>query len=112
MTYSYSYRVGSVKLLGLARLLGIWRASVYKLVFRELLIFCRALYGNELRVPLLLQSPVQKKIFEKIVVYSGTFESILRSPSSRLLRHRGFQALSVGRSTAYIHGAIGLSCGF
>ncbi|PAA86936.1 hypothetical protein BOX15_Mlig021303g1 [Macrostomum lignano] len=77
MTYSYSYRVGSVKLLGLARLLGIWRASVYKLVFRELLIFCVLYTATSCVYRLLLQSPVQKKIFEKIVVYSGTFESIL-----------------------------------
>uniref|UniRef100_A0A1I8HS65 Bestrophin homolog n=1 Tax=Macrostomum lignano TaxID=282301 RepID=A0A1I8HS65_9PLAT len=76
MTYSYSFRVTTVRLFGLARLLTIWRASVYKLVFLELLIYC-LLYATGSCVYRFALSQTQKKLFEKVVVYCGTLENVL-----------------------------------
>lgn len=39
MTVSYQYKVASSTSGGFTRLLFLWRGSLYKLIYRELLIF-------------------------------------------------------------------------
>ena len=39
MTIIYQYRVATTSLGGFLKLLGAWRGSVYKLLFKELLLF-------------------------------------------------------------------------
>ena len=40
MTIIYQYKVATTSLCGFFKLLGCWRGSVYKLMFKETLIFC------------------------------------------------------------------------
>ena len=44
MTIIYQYRVATASLCGFLRLLVAWRGSVYKLIYKETLIFA-SLYG-------------------------------------------------------------------
>ncbi|XP_065220547.1 bestrophin-4-like [Planococcus citri] len=76
MTVSYQYKVASSTSGGFTRLLFMWRGSLYKLIYRELLIFLLAfdilsvLYRN-------LFSIEQKKFFERLVKYCDTFISLI-----------------------------------
>ena len=45
MTITYQFRVANTTLGGFVKLLGMWKGSVYKLVYKEMLIFS-ALYAT------------------------------------------------------------------
>ncbi|GFT75025.1 bestrophin-3 [Nephila pilipes] len=92
MTISYSLDVSKARFCGFTKLLGRWKGSIYKILWREFLIFCLAyailslIYRNCL-------DPEQKIIFEKIVVFVDTFTDLI--PLSFVL---GFYvSLVVGR---------------
>nr|XP_018911151.1 PREDICTED: bestrophin-2-like isoform X1 [Bemisia tabaci]XP_018911160.1 PREDICTED: bestrophin-2-like isoform X1 [Bemisia tabaci]XP_018911165.1 PREDICTED: bestrophin-2-like isoform X1 [Bemisia tabaci] len=76
MTVSYQYEVASSTSGGFTKLLFMWRGSLYKLIYRELLLFLAAfgclsaLYRN-------LFTPDQKRVFEKIVAYCDTFITLI-----------------------------------
>ncbi|KAK3914123.1 Bestrophin-2 [Frankliniella fusca] len=76
MTVSYQYEVASSTSGGFTRLLFMWRGSLYKLIYRELLLFLlafgilSALYRNLFTVD-------QKRLFEKVVVYCDTFINLI-----------------------------------
>lgn len=40
MTVSYTLEVANVRLGGFSRLLFRWKGSIYKLIYKELLVFC------------------------------------------------------------------------
>ncbi|XP_046592153.1 bestrophin-2 isoform X3 [Neodiprion lecontei] len=76
MTVSYQYEVASSTSGGFTRLLLMWRGSLYKLIYRELLLFLvlfailSTLYRN-------VFTATQKRDFEQIVVYCDTFISLI-----------------------------------
>lgn len=76
MTVSYQYEVASSTSGGFTRLLFMWKGSLYKLIYRELLLFLAAfailsaLYRNAF-------TEEQKRLFEKVVVYCDTFINLI-----------------------------------
>uniref|UniRef100_A0A6A7FZC2 Bestrophin homolog n=3 Tax=Hirondellea gigas TaxID=1518452 RepID=A0A6A7FZC2_9CRUS len=72
MTVSYQYHVASSTSGGFTRLLFRWKGSLYKLVYRELVIFviCYGLMSILYRHILTVD---QKRSFEKVVMYCDTF---------------------------------------
>ncbi|XP_073993084.1 bestrophin-4-like isoform X2 [Rhodnius prolixus] len=76
MTVSYQYEVASSTSGGFTRLLFMWRGSLYKLIYRELLLFLiafgllSALYRNAFTLE-------QKRLFEKVVIYCDTFINLI-----------------------------------
>ncbi|CAH1405556.1 unnamed protein product [Nezara viridula] len=76
MTVSYQYEVASSTSGGFTRLLFMWRGSLYKLIYRELILFLvlfgilSALYRNAF-------SPEQMRIFEKAVLYCDSFIQLI-----------------------------------
>ena len=76
MTVSYQYEVASSTSGGFTRLLFMWRGSLYKLIYRELLLFL-ALFGSISAVYRHVLSEEQKRSFEKIVVYCDTFINLI-----------------------------------
>jgi predicted membrane chloride channel (bestrophin family) len=76
MTVSYQYEVASSTSGGFTRLLFMWRGSLYKLIYRELLLFL-ALFGAISALYRHALSVDQKKAFEQIVVYCDTFINLI-----------------------------------
>ncbi|CAG5099627.1 Similar to BEST2: Bestrophin-2 (Homo sapiens) [Cotesia congregata] len=76
MTVSYQYEVASSTSGGFTRLLFMWRGSLYKLIYRELLLFLvvfgiiSVIYRHALTTP-------HKRAFERIVIYCDTFVSLI-----------------------------------
>ncbi|KAM9251611.1 bestrophin-2a [Cariama cristata] len=68
MTVTYTSRVATARFGGFSRLLLLWRGSIYKLLYRELLLFLVAYLGLSLAYRFLL-SEAQKRLFEKLVLY-------------------------------------------
>ncbi|KAK3787173.1 hypothetical protein RRG08_009384 [Elysia crispata] len=67
MTIIYQYRVATTSLGGFLKLLRAWRGSVYKLLYKELIIFI-SLYALVSMVYRLALAPPQKRQFESLVV--------------------------------------------
>ncbi|OXU29454.1 hypothetical protein TSAR_000846 [Trichomalopsis sarcophagae] len=76
MTVSYQYEVASSTSGGFTRLLFMWRGSLYKLIYRELLLFL-ALFGTISALYRNVLSVEQKRSFEQIVVYCDTFINLI-----------------------------------
>ncbi|KAF7394945.1 hypothetical protein HZH66_008119 [Vespula vulgaris] len=76
MTVSYQYEVASSTSGGFTRLLLMWRGSLYKLIYRELVLFVimfaslSAIYRHAL-------TDLQKREFEKFVIYCDTFINLI-----------------------------------
>ncbi|XP_066426550.1 bestrophin-2a [Molothrus aeneus] len=68
MTVTYTSRVATARFGGFSRLLLLWRGSIYKLLYRELLLFLTAYLGLSLAYRFLL-SEEQRRLFEKLVLY-------------------------------------------
>ncbi|XP_074786270.1 bestrophin-2a isoform X3 [Athene noctua] len=68
MTVTYTSRVATARFGGFSQLLLLWRGSIYKLLYRELLLFLVAYLGLSLAYRFLL-SEAQKRLFEKLVLY-------------------------------------------
>ncbi|XP_074386222.1 LOW QUALITY PROTEIN: bestrophin-2a [Zonotrichia albicollis] len=68
MTVTYTSRVATARFGGFSRLLLLWRDSIYKLLYRELLLFLAAYLGLSLAYRFLL-SEEQRRLFEKLVLY-------------------------------------------
>ncbi|XP_065520527.1 bestrophin-2 isoform X3 [Lathamus discolor] len=68
MTVTYTSRVATTRFGGFSRLLLLWRGSIYKLLYRELLLFLTAYLVLSLAYRFLL-SEAQKRLFEKLVLY-------------------------------------------
>ncbi|XP_067678705.1 bestrophin-4-like isoform X1 [Haliotis asinina] len=76
MTIIYQYRVATTSLGGFVKLLAAWKGSVYKLMFKEMLIFGCMYTSISLLYRLLLTEP-QRRIFEKIVIHCNSFTSLI-----------------------------------
>nr|XP_027225361.1 bestrophin-4-like [Penaeus vannamei] len=72
MTVSYQYEVASSTSGGFTRLLFKWKGSLYKLVYRELFVFC-LVYGVMSCVYRYFFNTTQKRSFEKVVMYCDTY---------------------------------------
>ncbi|XP_014118455.1 PREDICTED: bestrophin-2-like [Pseudopodoces humilis] len=68
MTVTYTSRVATARFGGFSQLLLLWRGSIYKLLYRELLLFLTAYLGLSLAYRFLL-SESQRRLFEKLVLY-------------------------------------------
>ncbi|KAF7996243.1 hypothetical protein HCN44_001875 [Aphidius gifuensis] len=76
MTVSYQYQVASSTSGGFTRLLFMWRGSLYKLIYRELLLFL-SLFALISTVYRNFLNSADKKKFEKIVIYCDTFIGLI-----------------------------------
>ncbi|XP_002735116.1 bestrophin-3-like [Saccoglossus kowalevskii] len=93
MTFSYSLQISHAKFFSFSRLLVIWRASIYKLIWPELLVFLSVYYALAMIYRLGLTEEYQKEIFESVCVYAAQGLKVI--PLSFLL---GFYvSLVVGR---------------
>ncbi|XP_054720236.1 bestrophin-4-like [Uloborus diversus] len=117
MTITYSLDVANTRFCGFAKLLGRWKGSIYKILWKELLVFTigYSLLSVTYRV---LLNEGQKRSFEHVVIYFETFIDLI--PLSFVL---GFYvSLVIGRwwsqydtipwpdrlcymIAAYVHGA-------
>ncbi|XP_063219310.1 uncharacterized protein LOC134529312 isoform X2 [Bacillus rossius redtenbacheri] len=76
MTVSYQYEVASSTSGGFTRLLFMWKGSLYKLIYRELLLFV-ASFGLLSALYRLAFTEPQKRLFEKAVMYCDTFINLI-----------------------------------
>ncbi|XP_066585672.1 bestrophin-4-like isoform X2 [Prorops nasuta] len=76
MTVSYQYEVASSTSGGFTRLLFMWRGSLYKLIYRELVLFL-VLFGLVSALYRHILTESQKKDFETIVIYCDTFIKLI-----------------------------------
>nr|XP_031831442.1 bestrophin-4-like isoform X1 [Nomia melanderi]XP_031831443.1 bestrophin-4-like isoform X1 [Nomia melanderi]XP_031831444.1 bestrophin-4-like isoform X1 [Nomia melanderi]XP_031831445.1 bestrophin-4-like isoform X1 [Nomia melanderi]XP_031831446.1 bestrophin-4-like isoform X1 [Nomia melanderi]XP_031831447.1 bestrophin-4-like isoform X1 [Nomia melanderi]XP_031831448.1 bestrophin-4-like isoform X1 [Nomia melanderi]XP_031831450.1 bestrophin-4-like isoform X1 [Nomia melanderi] len=76
MTVIYQYQVANSTRGGFTRLLFMWRGSLYKLIYRELLLFL-FLFAALSAIYRYLLNAVQKKEFEQIVIYCDNFINLI-----------------------------------
>lgn len=76
MTITYQFRVANTTLGGFVKLLGMWKGSVYKLVYKEMIIFA-LLYAAISLVYRLGLNEQQRLIFESIVLHCNNFTSLI-----------------------------------
>lgn len=76
MTVTYSLNVSKARLCGFAKLLLRWRGSIYKLLYREMIIFCGLYYGLSGLYRYVLK-PNQRVVFEKLTKYCETFTDLI-----------------------------------
>ncbi|KAL4229153.1 chloride channel [Mactra antiquata] len=76
MTIIYQYKVATTTFFGFFKLLRRWRGSVYKLMFKETIIFC-SLYTIISLTYRLALNPYQRKVFESIAEYCESYTSLI-----------------------------------
>ncbi|KPP56934.1 hypothetical protein Z043_125401, partial [Scleropages formosus] len=76
MTVTYSRRVADARLGTFFQLLLRWRGSIYKLLYRELLIFT-GLYVSLSIIYRFLLSDTQKRLFEKLAIYCNRYAELI-----------------------------------
>ncbi|XP_051154261.1 bestrophin-4-like [Leptopilina boulardi] len=76
MTVSYQYEVASSTSGGFTRLLFMWRGSLYKLIYRELLLYL-ILFAGLSAIYRHVLTPSQKSIFEQIVIYCDSLITLI-----------------------------------
>ncbi|XP_017755603.1 PREDICTED: bestrophin-4-like isoform X2 [Eufriesea mexicana] len=76
MTVSYQYQVANSTRGGFTRLLFMWRGSLYKLIYRELLLFLLLFAALSTIYRHLLNSTL-KRSFEQIVIYCDNFINLI-----------------------------------
>ncbi|XP_029167552.1 bestrophin-4-like [Nylanderia fulva] len=76
MTVSYQYEVASSTSGGFTRLLFMWRGSLYKLIYRELLLYL-LMFGALSALYRYAFNTTQKREFEKVVVYCDTLIQLI-----------------------------------
>ncbi|CAJ0584236.1 unnamed protein product, partial [Mesorhabditis spiculigera] len=72
MTVTYTLEVSKAKFWGFPKLLARWKGSIYRLIYREMLVFLIAYYTILLVYRYLLDVE-QKRTFEAIALYSREF---------------------------------------
>ncbi|KAM5336243.1 bestrophin-3 isoform 2-T3 [Glossophaga mutica] len=72
MTVTYSSKVANATFFGFHRLLLKWRGSIYKLLYREFIVFA-AFYTAISLVYRLLLTGAQKRYFEKLSIYCDRY---------------------------------------
>ncbi|KAK7105814.1 bestrophin homolog 17-like [Littorina saxatilis] len=76
MTIIYQYRVATTSLGGFLKLLVAWRGSVYKLLFKETLIFCLLYAALSLTYRLAL-SATQRTQMERLVIHCNSYTNFI-----------------------------------
>ncbi|XP_061188143.1 bestrophin-2-like [Saccostrea echinata] len=76
MTITYQFRVANTTLGGFVKLLGMWKGSVYKLVYKEMIIFSSLYAAISLTYRLALNEE-QRVIFESIARHCNNFTSLI-----------------------------------
>ncbi|XP_013778511.1 bestrophin-4-like [Limulus polyphemus] len=76
MTVTYSLNVSKARLLGFAKLLLRWRGSIYKLLYREMIIFCGLYYSLSALYRYILTEN-QRTVFEKLAFYCEAFTNLI-----------------------------------
>ncbi|KAG8512727.1 Bestrophin-2 [Galemys pyrenaicus] len=76
MTVTYTARVANARFGGFSQLLLLWRGSIYKLLWRELLCFL-GLYMALSAAYRLVLAEDQKRYFEKLVIYCDQYASLI-----------------------------------
>ncbi|XP_006998433.1 bestrophin-2a [Peromyscus maniculatus bairdii] len=76
MTVTYTARVANARFGGFSQLLLLWRGSIYKLLWRELLCFL-GLYMALSAAYRFLLAEEQKRYFEKLVMYCDQYASLI-----------------------------------
>ncbi|CAN7995401.1 unnamed protein product [Ixodes pacificus] len=76
MTITYSLNVSEARLCGFAKLLLRWRGSIYKLLYREMIIFC-ALYFTLSALYRHILNDDQKIVFESLAKYCEKFTDLI-----------------------------------
>uniref|UniRef100_A0A3Q3QVK8 Bestrophin homolog n=1 Tax=Monopterus albus TaxID=43700 RepID=A0A3Q3QVK8_MONAL len=71
MTISYTLEVANVSFGGFSRLLFRWKGSIYKLLYKEFLVFCGIYLFFS--VFYFLLSPNQQDLFERVALYCDQF---------------------------------------
>ncbi|XP_019519682.1 PREDICTED: bestrophin-2 [Hipposideros armiger] len=76
MTVTYTARVANARFGGFSQLLLLWRGSIYKLLWRELLCFL-GLYMALSATYRFVLTEGQKRYFEKLVIYCDQYASLI-----------------------------------
>ncbi|XP_055930182.1 bestrophin-2-like isoform X1 [Argiope bruennichi] len=76
MTVTYSLHVSKARLCGFAKLLTRWRGSIYKLLYREMLIFV-FLYYSLLVLYRFVLNDDSRVTFEKLAIYCEAFTDLI-----------------------------------
>ncbi|GFR25929.1 bestrophin-3 [Trichonephila clavata] len=76
MTVTYSLHVSKARLCGFAKLLIRWRGSIYKLLYREMIIFI-LLYYFLLALYRFILSDDNRATFEKLAIYCEAFTDLI-----------------------------------
>uniref|UniRef100_A0A665XDK8 Bestrophin homolog n=1 Tax=Echeneis naucrates TaxID=173247 RepID=A0A665XDK8_ECHNA len=72
MTVSYTLEVANVRFGGFTKLLLRWRGSIYRLLYKDLLVFCGVYLFFSLFYRFLL-TPKQQDLFERVALYCDQF---------------------------------------
>ncbi|XP_067109770.1 bestrophin-4-like [Osmerus mordax] len=76
MTVSYTLEVANAKFAGFTKLLFRWKGSIYKLLFKEFLVFC-VMYSFFSIFYRFLLSPKQQELFELIAIYCDQYANLI-----------------------------------
>ncbi|XP_058268861.1 bestrophin-4 isoform X4 [Hemibagrus wyckioides] len=76
MTVSYTLEVANARFAGFTKLLFRWRGSIYKLLYKEFLIFC-FLYGLFSVTYRCVLNEVQQELFERAVRHFNKFAKLI-----------------------------------
>ncbi|KAM4557066.1 bestrophin-4 [Fundulus diaphanus] len=72
MTVSYSLEVANARFHGFSRLLFRWKGSIYKLMYKEFLVFCAVYLFFSVFYRVIL-TPKQQDLFERVALYCDQF---------------------------------------
>ncbi|KAM4605219.1 bestrophin-4 [Polymixia lowei] len=84
MTVSYSLEVANAKFCGFSKLLFRWKGSIYRLLYKELLVFC-GMYAFFSVFYRFLLAPKQQELFESVALYCNQFTNTNFIPVSFVL---------------------------
>ncbi|KAK7471476.1 hypothetical protein BaRGS_00035870 [Batillaria attramentaria] len=76
MTIIYQYRVATTSFVGFLKLLAAWRGSVYKLLFKESLVFMGVYAAISLTYRFALNDQ-QKLQFERVAIHCNSYTSLI-----------------------------------
>ena len=74
MTVTYMHQVHQGKIGAFIKLLFIWKGSIYKGIWAELLLFWLSYFGISITYRLLITEDWYKHNFERICVYFGHYD--------------------------------------
>ncbi|XP_072458334.1 bestrophin-2a isoform X2 [Notamacropus eugenii] len=76
MTVTYTARVANARFGGFSKLLLLWRGSIYKLLYREVLVFLGGYLALSIIYRFIL-TDAQRPYFEKLVMYCDQYANLI-----------------------------------